>query len=122
MSGPVARGQKGILAMLAHPRGIWRFLRDPEAPRSAKVVAALALVYLISPVDAVPELIAPLVGWLDDIGTTALALTWLASKAATYENDRARREDASIKVEAATDAAAAAPTADPASRSTEGPT
>ena len=35
---------------------------------------------------------------------------------------RARREDASIQVEAATDAAGRAPNADPASRSTEAPT
>lgn len=112
MSGPIARGQKGILAMLAHPRGMWRFLRDPEAPRSARVVAVLALIYLVSPIDAVPELIAPLVGWLDDLGTTAVALTWLASKAATYENERARREDESIRVEATSDSPEAGASAD----------
>lgn len=99
MSTAVARGQKGILSMLGHPRALWEFLRDPKAPRSARVVAILALVYLVSPVDAVPELFAPLVGWLDDLGATGLALTWLASQAAKYENDRARREAEGIKVE-----------------------
>lgn len=104
MSTPVVRGQKGILAMLGHPRGLWEFLRDPKAPKSARVVAILALIYLVSPIDAVPELVAPLVGWLDDLGATALALTFLASKAAAYENARAQREaqGAEIRVEPAT--------------------
>ena len=103
-----------MLAMLANPRGLWRYLRDPKTPRGPKVVAVLALVYLVSPVDAVPELIAPLVGWLDDLGVTALALTWLATKGARYENERVEREDEGIAVEPVTPSAGASPSADEA--------
>jgi uncharacterized membrane protein YkvA (DUF1232 family) len=114
MSGAVVRGQKGILAMLAHPRGMWEFLRDPKAPRRVRVVAVLALLYLISPVDAVPELFAPLVGWLDDLGAAAVALTWLASQGAKYENARAQREAEGIRVEPAVSASAAPASSTPA--------
>lgn len=101
-----------MLAMLANPRGLWRYLRDPKTPRGPKVVAVLALVYLVSPIDAVPELIAPLVGWLDDLGVTALALGWLATKGARYENERAATENEGIAVNPVTPSAETSPSAD----------
>jgi uncharacterized membrane protein YkvA (DUF1232 family) len=45
-----------------------RLVRDSAQPAWLKVLIALALVYLVSPVDAMPELVAPVVGWLDDLG------------------------------------------------------
>ncbi|MFO0624546.1 MAG: YkvA family protein [Polyangiales bacterium] len=122
MSTPtVARGQKGILAMLANPAGMWRFLRDPHTAKRTKVLAVLALVYLVSPLDAVPELLVPLFGWLDDVGVTALALTWLASKAARYENELPRPESPAIEVKPVTPSAGASPSADAASPPTPAP-
>jgi len=38
----------------------------------------LALVYLVWPVDLVPDF-APVIGWLDDLGIAALAIAYLAS-------------------------------------------
>lgn len=43
----------------------WGVLRDPRAPKSAKLLTLLALLYVISPVDAVSDFI-PVLGWLDD--------------------------------------------------------
>lgn len=45
-----------------------RLVRDASQPAWLKVFIAIALVYVVSPVDAMPELVAPLVGWLDDLG------------------------------------------------------
>ncbi len=116
MSTPiVARGQKGILAMLANPAGMWRFLRDPNTAKRTKIVAVLAVLYLVSPLDAVPELLVPLFGWLDDVGVTALALTWLASRAARYENELPRPESPGIDVRAVSPSAGASPSGDAAS-------
>lgn len=120
MSTTVARGQKGMLAMLANPRGLWRFLRDPQTPRGTKLLAVLAVVYLVSPVDAVPELVAPLVGWLDDLGVAAVALTWLASKGARYERDRSATDDPQIAISAAPPPAASTPSAGAAGPPTPG--
>jgi len=46
-------------------------MRDPEVPFIRKGLLALAVVYVISPVDAIPDMI-PLLGWLDDIGVLGL--------------------------------------------------
>ncbi len=76
--------RRGTLAMLAHPRGLWRFLRDPASPKAAKAGVLLAALYVVVPTDLIPD-IAPVLGWLDDLGMTAVALTFLASQAARYE-------------------------------------
>lgn len=47
--------------------------RDPRVSRQDKVVAVLAAVYLVSPVDLVPDKI-PVLGQLDDLSVAALAL------------------------------------------------
>ena len=122
MSTPaVARGQKGILAMLANPAGMWRFLRDPTTAKRTKLLAVLAVLYLVSPLDAVPELLVPLFGWLDDVGVTALALTWLASKAARYENELPRPDSPGIDVRAVSPSSEASPNGGGASPPTPAP-
>lgn len=90
------RKPRGTLALLASPRGLWRFLTDKNAPKVPRIMAILAVLYVVSPFDILPEAMLPVVGWLDDIGLTAAALTWLASKAARYE-----RDNPEIKVEPA---------------------
>ena len=56
----------------------WALLRDPRAPKSVKAVIVLAGLYVISPVDFVPDFI-PILGWLDD-GLIAYLLLQLAFK------------------------------------------
>lgn len=47
-------------------RSLWRGLRHPEVPLHSKLVFVLAIVYVFSPLDVVPDVI-PLAGWLDDL-------------------------------------------------------
>ena len=89
----LSRSQRGALAVLASPRRLWRFLRDPAAPKLPKAMALLALAYVVVPTDLVPDLI-PILGWLDDVGMTGIALGFLATKAAGYENAETVRSDA----------------------------
>lgn len=56
--------------------------RRPETPKWAKVTIYGALGYFISFIDAIPD-ITPLVGYSDDLGVLALALTTCA----VYIND-----------------------------------
>lgn len=80
--------RKATLAtMITHPRGLWRFLRDPNAPWASKVVAVLTLAYVVSPIDAIPDWLVPVAGWLDDVGIAAAALAWVAAQAAKYANE-----------------------------------
>jgi uncharacterized membrane protein YkvA (DUF1232 family) len=54
-----------------------RLRRDPRVPRRAKVVVALAGLWVLSPIDLIPEFI-PVTGPLDDVIVVALALRYAA--------------------------------------------
>ncbi len=45
----------------------YRLLKDSRTPLDAKVVLTLAILYVISPVDIIPELLIPIIGYADDI-------------------------------------------------------
>ncbi len=57
-----------------------RYLRDPSVGKGRKVLLVLAVLYVISPIDAIPDVI-PVIGWLDDIGFLGFAATMLLSDA-----------------------------------------
>jgi uncharacterized membrane protein YkvA (DUF1232 family) len=50
-----------------------RLLREPRVPLLAKVVPMMAALYLVSPLDFIPDLF-PLVGQLDDLTLSLIAL------------------------------------------------
>jgi uncharacterized membrane protein YkvA (DUF1232 family) len=87
-------GSWAVLVVLAHrlPPGLLRELaglvpdcvttvrrlrRDPRVPRRAKVLVALAGLWLLSPIDLLPEFL-PVIGPLDDVVVVALALRYAA--------------------------------------------
>jgi uncharacterized membrane protein YkvA (DUF1232 family) len=72
--------------------------RDPNVPRRAKVVLALAAVWLVSPIDLLPEFL-PVLGPPDDIVVAALALRYLVRRAgAEVVRDHWRGERATLDV------------------------
>jgi uncharacterized membrane protein YkvA (DUF1232 family) len=56
-----------------------RLRKDPAVPRSARVAVALAGVWVISPIDLIPEFL-PVIGPLDDVVVVALALRFAARR------------------------------------------
>jgi len=62
--------------MLMRIRNLPAYLADPAISPLRKGALALALLYIISPLDALPDVI-PVVGWLDDIGVLGLLVTTL---------------------------------------------
>ena len=56
----------------------WAVLRDPRSPKAAKIATVLAALYVISPIDFIPDTI-PILGWLDD-GMIGYLLLQLAFK------------------------------------------
>lgn len=56
-----------------------RLRRDPRVPRRAKVVVVLAGLWVLSPVDLIPEFL-PVIGPLDDLVVVALALRYAARR------------------------------------------
>jgi uncharacterized membrane protein YkvA (DUF1232 family) len=60
--------QVGLLGSLVNRgRLVWRLLRDPRVPIYLKVLPVAAALYVVSPLDFLPD-IAPLVGQIDDLG------------------------------------------------------
>ena len=49
----------------------WRLLWDNRVPMSAKVIPILAVLYILSPIDILPDFI-PVVGQLDDLAILLL--------------------------------------------------
>lgn len=47
---------------------------DKSVSKWRKALLGAALVYMVVPFDAVPDMV-PLFGWLDDLGVVSLALT-----------------------------------------------
>jgi uncharacterized membrane protein YkvA (DUF1232 family) len=56
-----------------------RLRRDPRVPRRAKVAVAFAGLWVISPIDLIPEFL-PVIGPLDDVIVVALALRYAARR------------------------------------------
>lgn len=64
-------------------RALYHFLRDSKADWKPKFFLVLVVLYLIWPLDLVPDLI-PFLGWLDDVGFTTLALSYLVYASKKY--------------------------------------
>lgn len=54
-----------------------RLRRDPRVPRRAKLAVAFAGLWVLSPIDLIPEFL-PVIGPLDDVIVVALALRYAA--------------------------------------------
>jgi uncharacterized membrane protein YkvA (DUF1232 family) len=59
-------------------RMVARLVRDPLLPRRVKVILAAAIVYLLSPLDLLPDLV-PVLGYLDDVVIGAVAVDGILS-------------------------------------------
>lgn len=61
-----------------------KMIADPSAPWTGKAVAIGALLYVISPIDAIPDLI-PLLGLTDDAAIVLFAISQLKSDLNKYK-------------------------------------
>jgi uncharacterized membrane protein YkvA (DUF1232 family) len=56
----------GLWAVLRHAQLAFRLLRDERVPTAVKLVIPATLLYLISPIDVMPDFL-PMVGQADDL-------------------------------------------------------
>jgi uncharacterized membrane protein YkvA (DUF1232 family) len=67
-------GRPALLrSLLLRLRLAGRLLRDPAVPAAVKGLVALPLVYLVWPIDLLPDLV-PVLGQLDDLGVVVMAV------------------------------------------------
>lgn len=62
---------------------LYRYLKDESVKWYRKFIVVSALLYFISPIDTIPDL-APLVGYLDDLGVIAATIKYIGSEIQPY--------------------------------------
>jgi uncharacterized membrane protein YkvA (DUF1232 family) len=67
------------VAVRGDARRLWVALRHPEAPVWLKLGSAGLVLYLISPVDLLPDVI-PVLGMVDDLVLIPLAMRWMLNR------------------------------------------
>lgn len=80
------------LAVRGDAKRLGYALGHPESPGWLKVGAAALVLYLVSPIDFIPDML-PVIGVLDDLVIVPLALRWLLARLPahirTYAEQRA---------------------------------
>jgi uncharacterized membrane protein YkvA (DUF1232 family) len=77
----------------------WRSGKYPELPRSQVMLWAVALVYLVSPIDVLPEFL-PVIGVTDDAGMLVWLLSSLSIASGSFLRWEKDHRDPSRRIEA----------------------
>lgn len=75
--GPIAKIWDEVISL-------WQMVKDPTVAWGSKALAIGALLYLVSPVDAIPDLI-PFLGLTDDIGIITSVVATLSISLKKYK-------------------------------------
>lgn len=62
---------------------LFKYMKDGSVQWYRKGIVVAALIYFISPIDAIPDL-APLIGYLDDLGVITAVLKYLGHELMQY--------------------------------------
>ena len=86
--------RKGFAKVLKRQAAAMKYaIEDPRTPRSAKLLGAAFMAYLLSPIDLIPDFI-PVVGQLDDIVIVPAGfyLVWRLIPREVWRDAQARAE------------------------------
>jgi uncharacterized membrane protein YkvA (DUF1232 family) len=67
-------------------KALFNYFVDGSIPWYRKSIVVGALVYFIMPIDSIPD-IAPLIGYLDDLGVITAVIKYLGSELTQYYDD-----------------------------------
>ena len=79
----IISSKKSILKVISHLKALRRYLMDSDVKWYKKSIVVAALIYFVTPFDAMPDF-APFVGYLDDIGVIAWTIKFLGSEITSY--------------------------------------
>ena len=83
MSEPKADRPGFVLRTLA-------YIGDPAVPIWRKLLGLPVALYVISPIDLIPELFVPVIGFLDDLGVLGLFCWYMVRQINKHAEARAR--------------------------------
>jgi uncharacterized membrane protein YkvA (DUF1232 family) len=72
---------------------LYNYLKDDAVKWYRKLIVVSALLYFISPIDTIPDL-APLVGYLDDLGVIAATIKYIGSEIQPYYRNQPSKKKA----------------------------
>ena len=78
------------LVVKGDAKRLWYALQHPQAPGWLKAGTALVLLYLVSPIDLIPDVI-PIFGVVDDLVVVPLAIRWLLSRLPAHIREHAEQ-------------------------------
>ena len=68
---------------------LFNYMKDPLVSWHRKAIVIMGLIYFISPIDTIPD-IAPLIGYLDDLGVITAVIKFLGSELIPYYDAKYR--------------------------------
>lgn len=83
LEGKIRANKRSIFKIISHLKALKRYMLDGNVKWYRKSVVIAALVYFITPIDAMPDFV-PLAGFLDDAGVIAWTLKFLGSEITDY--------------------------------------
>jgi len=85
-------------------QALWKLILDPNAAKRSKLMAIGSLVYLVSPIDAIPDVI-PVLGLSDDAAVIVATFTSLMAELGPYVKKKVQHVAGEIAEEASRAAA-----------------
>ena len=79
----ILSSKRSIFKVISHLKALRRYMMDSDVKWYRKSIVVAALVYFVTPIDAMPDF-APFVGYLDDIGVIAWTIKFLGSEITSY--------------------------------------
>jgi uncharacterized membrane protein YkvA (DUF1232 family) len=86
MASNAPAGGNRLSELFSMGQHAWRLFGDPRVPLAVKVIPMLAAIYVVMPVDILPDWL-PGLGQLDDIAILLIGLRLFTQLAAKYEAD-----------------------------------
>lgn len=79
----VKANRRSIFKIISHLKALKNYMMDKDVKWVRKSIVVAAVLYFITPIDAVPDL-APLIGYLDDFGVIAWTVRFLGKEINNY--------------------------------------
>lgn len=81
------------LLVRSDAKRLWYALRHPQSPAWLKAGTALLLLYVVSPIDLVPDML-PVIGVVDDLVLVPMAIRWMLGRLPAAVREHAERRAA----------------------------